>query len=307
MDARLTLIFTISTSCNTYCVQLFIGAAMARRKRNKAVAAGAGYVQNEMTATARMVRKLIRYIGLILFAVFTYLQVKDFQVGALIENISPDFLRRITLILYYWCWIFGATFDTDIQELAYFSDKGRFKLTGKAIGLVILFGIVAAVLLWSAYDDRLFAGALTIFFAANIAGFAYILWFVKPIIQASENKFRRGDNYFSLAQLELVSGYMNGSWQWKRFGLGVLLVVAMDTICFLDVVKIAIAEALAGFLPVSTAALAERLPTLTFVSFVILMEGWIWIQRARVHVALDLLEELSREFTLTPIGRSAGK
>jgi hypothetical protein len=263
---------------------------MARtRKRRKAAELKRGYFQNEMTEIARRVRKLIKYIGLILFAIFTYLQLKDFQIGTVIENISPDLLRRLTLIAYYWCWIFGTTFDTDIQEVAYFSEKGRFKLTERAIGLLLLFGFVAAVLLWAANDDRLFAGTLTVFFLFNVGGFAYILWFVKPIILASKDKYLEGKNHFSLAQLELVSGYMNGSWQWKRFGLGVALIAIMNAICFSDSIKIAIAEGLARFIPITADLLSERLPTFTFVTFVALMEGWIWVQRAKVSVALDLL------------------
>jgi hypothetical protein len=279
-----------------------LGSSMARtRKRRKAAELKRGYFQNEMTEIARRVRKLIKYIGLILFAIFTYLQLKDFQIGTVIENISPDLLRRLTLIAYYWCWIFGTTFDTDIQEVAYFSEKGRFKLTERAIGLLLLFGFVAAVLLWAANDDRLFAGTLTVFFLFNVGGFAYILWFVKPIILASKDKYLEGKNHFSLAQLELVSGYMNGSWQWKRFGLGVALIAIMNAICFSDSIKIAIAEGLARFIPITADLLSERLPTFTFVTFVALMEGWIWVQRAKVSVALDLLEQLSTKFTLEPI------
>jgi hypothetical protein len=72
-------------------------------------------------------------------------------------------------------------------------------------------------------------------------------------------------------------------------------------ICFSDSIKIAIAEGLARFIPITADLLSERLPTFTFVTFVALMEGWIWVQRAKVSVALDLLEQLSTKFTLEPI------
>jgi len=277
------------------------------RKPRRPKEAGIGYHQNEMTVIARDLRKLIKYIGGALFAIFTYLQLKEFQVGTAIETISPDLLRRLTMIAYYWCWIFGATFDTDIQEVAYFTEKGRNKLTMKSVGLIVLFGIVFAVLLWAEKDDRLFAAALTIFFLFNIGGFAYILWFVTPIIATSNQKFRQGRNYFSLAQLELVSQFINGSWQRARFATGIALVVVMNAICFSGTIRIAIAELIARVISIDPASLADRLPTFMFVIFVALLEGWIWVQRGRIMVALGLLEELSVHFTLTPIAPKAEK
>jgi hypothetical protein len=270
------------------------------RKRPRADAAGAGYHQNEMTVIARDLRKLIKYIGAALFAIFTYLQLKDFQVGSAIETISPDLLRRLVMILYYWCWIFGATFDTDIQEMAYFTEKGRNRLTLKSVALIVLFGIVFAVLLWAERDDRLFAAALTTFFLCNVAGFAYVLWFIAPIVGNSSQKYREGRNYFSLAQLELVAGFMNGWWQRARFATGIVLVAIMNAICFSDAVRTAIAGLIARLVSVDAAQLADRLPTLMFVIFVVLLEGWIWIQRGRVIVALGLLEQLSAGYRLEP-------
>jgi hypothetical protein len=101
-----------------------------------------------------------------------------------------------------------------------------------------------------------------------------------------------------LAQLDVVAGYMNGFWQWARFAVGLLVVAAMVAICFSDTVRLWMGTALGSFFSMSTESVATRLPTLTFVLFVGLMEGWIWIQRARVAVSLKLLEELSVKYRL---------
>lgn len=191
--------------------------------------------------------------------------------------------------------------------MAYYAEKGRHKLTYHSFGLMILFGIVMAALLWAANDDRLFAAALTIFFLFNIGGFAYILWFVTPIMKASETKYRQGRNYFSLAQLELVSHFMNGAWQRIRFTVGLVMVAIMNAICFSDTVRTAIANLIAQFAAIDAAQLALRLPTFMFVIFVALLEGWIWVQRGRIKIALDVLEELSARFILRPINAATEK
>lgn len=274
---------------------------MAKNKRRQAAAqTGEGYQQNEMTVIARNVRKIIKYIGSALVLLFAYLQLKDFQVGPAIETISPDFLRRLMMIAYYWCWIFGATFDTDIQEMAYFTQKGRNKLTFQAFTLMVLFGIVMAALMWAADDDRWFAGMLTFFFLFNIGGFAYVLWFVRPIIKTSEIRYRQGRSYYSLAQLEIVSRFMNGDWQWYRFSAGLLLVIIMNAICFSDTIRNLIAHSTAGLLSVDPVMLAARLPTFMLVIFIVVIEGWIWVQRGKVMVAFDQLEQLSARYRLEP-------
>ena len=59
---------------------------------------------------------------------FAYLLLKDFQVGPAIKAVSPDQVRRLTRNAYYWCWVFGTTYDIDLQELAYFTEKGHNQL-----------------------------------------------------------------------------------------------------------------------------------------------------------------------------------
>jgi hypothetical protein len=275
-----------------------------RKRLRQAAQTSVGY-GNEVTMSARRVRKLIRYIGVSLAALFTFLQLRNIEFGIIFTTISPDMLRKASLIAYYWSWIFGATFDTDVQELAYFTEKGRFKLTVSAITLIVLFGCVAAALLWAENNDQMFASVLTLFFIFNIAGFAYILWFVRPIIAASKANYSQNENYFNMAQLEMVSDYMTGSWQWKRFAIGLVLVSIMDAICFSNAIRTTASEVfvrLFGLLNMDS--WAQRLPSFAFVCFVVLMDGWIWLQRAKLSGSLGVLEKISLRYTLAPL-RSA--
>jgi len=278
---------------------IFLGSVMARRRKQRADHA-AGYEHNEMIVIARKVRKFIKYLGAVLVALFAYLQLKDFQVVTAIESLSPDLVRRLTMITYYWCWIFGATFDTNIQELAYYTEKERNKLTWHSFALMVLFGIVMGALLWAAHDDRLFATVLTVFFLFNIGGFIYILRFIAPIVITSEIRYRENKSYFSLAQLEIVSQFMHGSWQRYRFALGIMLVLLMNAICFSETLRTMLAQTLSDLIAVDGAMLTERLPTFTFLIFVAVLESWIWVQRARLAVAVDLLEYLSGKYRLEP-------
>lgn len=274
---------------------------MVIRRTLRRIARGSGYRQGGVPPITRTVHRLIKIIGAILLAIFTYLQVIDIPLGTLINSVDSDLLRRFTVILYYWCWVFGATFDNDIQEFSYFAERGTVKLRKRDIALIVAFGFVGGALLWASRNDQAFAIVLTLFFAFNIFGFWWILQFVGPLIKHSRAKFEQERNFFSLVQLGLVSDYMKGLWQWLRFGAGILLVSAMDGICFSNSFKIFLAQNIGSTFGLDASALALRLPTFAFVAFVIVMEGWIWMKRAQIRVSLDLLGTVSADYALQPL------
>jgi hypothetical protein len=111
----------------------------------------------------------------------------------------------------------GATFDTNIMEDVHYVETDRARLPAKGVLLIVAFGLVTALLLWMAGNDKGFALMLDVFFLYNIFGVLYILKFMKPITQYSMDIFRRDRKYISLVQLQMVSHYMRGPWQRQRF------------------------------------------------------------------------------------------
>jgi hypothetical protein len=123
---------------------------MAKTNRRSGVGAKANYKNmNTKILFARYTKTVIWIISTLLESYFTFLQVRDAQIGAFVNTVSADIIWRIALVIYYLCWVFGTKFDTDIQELAYVEFSRKEKWPIEAIGVVLLLGAVAAVLCWA--------------------------------------------------------------------------------------------------------------------------------------------------------------
>lgn len=255
----------------------------------------------QVQGIGRIVQRAIWLIGAALALIFGWLQFRDIPVASLFDRAEPDLLLKLTLALYYSCWVFGSTFDTNLQMSVYVRDPNRGLFPKHAYALLIGFGAAAAVLLWASKEEVFFAVVLTGFVAFNILGFFYILRYVKPIMAASKEQYEIKQDYFGLEQLDLVITYMSGQWQWLRFIVMVLLAIAMNVIVFSDSARGLIAHLLATIAPPANVQTINRLiPSLSFLVFVLVAEGWIWAQRIRVRTAIDLVEGLATRYVVRP-------
>jgi hypothetical protein len=249
----------------------------------------------------RTVRRAIWLIGGVLALIFSWIQLRDIPVASLIEKTEPDLLLRFTLALYYSCWVFGTTFDTNLQSSVYVRDPNRGLIPKFAYVLLIGFGVVAALLMWASKSEAYFAIVLTFFVACNIGGFCYVLSYVRPIMAASKEQYELKRDYFGLEQLDLVIVYMSGRWQWLRFIAMVVMAIAMNVIVFSDSARALVARLLATIAPPASAESIDRLiPSLSFLIFVLVAEGWIWAQRLRVRTTIDLVEILAAKYIVRP-------
>src|SRR5216683_1299656 len=264
---------------------------MQRQRRSR------GFGQNAMTKIARVIRSLIKWVATILVLLFGYLQLKDIQIEGVVDKLNPDILRRITLFIYYSCWVAGATFDTNIMEDVYYVEADRARLPVSAIILIVAFGVVTALLLWIAGNDEGFAILLDIFFAYNIIGFVYILRYTRPISDASRDTYQRGQKYVSLIRLSIVSQYLRGTWQWWRFLTGIMILAALNVMCFSTVSGRLLAEFITHWLPILNAVMVlQLLPSVLLLVFVVVIEGWIWYKRLVTAVSLSIVDRLGRTY-----------
>ncbi len=261
-----------------------------------------GFGQNAMTKVARTIRTLIKWVAAALVVLFGYLQLKDIQIEGFVDKLNPDILRRITLFIYYSCWVAGATFDTNIMEDVHYVEPDRARLPANAIILIVAFGAVTALLLWFAGDDKGFAILLDIFFVYNIFGIVYINNYLKPISEASRNAYLHGHKYVSLIQLTIVSQYLRGAWQWHRFLAGALILIALNVVCFSTTSSRFLAEFITHRLPVLGAVTVfQLLPSVLLLVFVGVIEAWIWYKRLVTALSLSVVDRLGRSYVISPM------
>lgn len=82
---------------------------MAKTNRRSGVGAKANYKNmNTKILFARYTKTVIWIISTLLASYFTFLQVRDAQIGAFVNTVSADIIWRIALVIYYLCWVFGT-------------------------------------------------------------------------------------------------------------------------------------------------------------------------------------------------------
>src|SRR5207253_64736 len=150
---------------------------------------------------------------------------------------------------YYWCWIFGTNFDTNIQELAYSALPGKGKWPARAFGALILFIVVAAVLLWAQGSIIYFSLALTAFITVDHALWFYIKYFLKRSIEQSRAKYRIEKKYYELEIVNTVDRQVMGDWKYKRLYVGAVVVLLIDLFAFSDSFRHMVVQGLGNAAP----------------------------------------------------------
>lgn len=250
---------------------------------------------------ASTVRWFIRGIGGLLVLLFAWLQVKDVQLGVIIENAEPNTLLRVTLAFYYLCWVGGATFDLNIQQSVYLRDRNAGMIAISAVALLISFGITATVLLFASENKRWFSIALTIFWIVGTIGFWYIQNTIRPMVSDTWKVLRSSENYHRMERLMIVVRYMRGRWQWHRIMMSFIFILIILTLTFLGPFRAALSRLASLMIPDSRVeTISGLLPSLAFLIYVAATEGWIWLARLRVKVSLQVLDDLNERFVITP-------
>jgi len=250
---------------------------------------------------ARFTRQVIRYVAIGLGALFTFLQIKGLKPEDFITPVASDVLWRATLVIYYWCWIFGMHFDTNVQEEAYVSFPGKGRWPAQAFGALILFVGVAAVLLWTQGRRLYFAAALTAFFVVDHGMWFYLQRFLKRSIWQSRTTYNEQRRFFNLEILNTVDRQVMGPWKSHPMYAGAAIVVAIDLFAFVAPFREFLTDlASKPLFWLSSEEITNLLFTSLVLLFVVLMELWHWIKRLQTKLRTQALEDLKQDYLLEP-------
>jgi uncharacterized membrane protein len=192
---------------------------------------------------------------------------------------NPDvstILWKAALVLYFFSWVFGAESDTEMQADVYLAAPHEGRLTKQDIGVMLGIAIGFAVLCVVSDNYRGFALALTGFWLFNVIAWRYMVRALKTPIHQSYVKYGQDKQYVEMEKLRVVERYVAGRWQWWRFAAGAILAAAMDALSFFD--------------------LGQGFAQGSIFFFVVFVESWMWIMRAKTKVALRALDDLSERY-----------
>jgi hypothetical protein len=180
-----------------------------------------------------------------------------------------------------------------------FPHKNKWSVEGFLFAALI--GSVAAVLCWSEGNIQRFSIALIAFMIVDYGGWRYLVWYLRPALTKSEQIYRQTRDFIALERLRTVTSQVQGNWKCWRPSLGVLLAAAICAFAFLDPFRELLIQTLRKVVPALSVNDASSLIGSWLVLFwVLALEVWHWLMRAKTRIALGLLDELSERYSLRP-------
>jgi hypothetical protein len=246
-----------------------------------------------MIKTARLARRVLQVLAASLALSFTWLKFHGLNFAPLLGDLSASFLLRVTLALYYFSWVSGMASDADAQEVIYVEPPDRNRvitmLALVTVGVAIPFGLLCYVQSYKAFALVLSAFLIFNFFIWRL--WAY--WLIPKAAEGTADYYKSRSAYGELMELRVyIDDYARGKWQLWRFLVGLLIVVLIDLLSFTRFYR---PGTIAGLNAASDFVLA----TLMFL-FVVVMEGWVWMNRIYCRFARQLLDRVDAEYELRP-------
>jgi hypothetical protein len=248
--------------------------------------------KNETSDIGYKIRKFIRIIAWLLGGSFTFLKLHGMPVPSLNTAGTSTIFLQLSLIIYYFSWWFGPSGDTRFQEKVLVVSPNKGKMPVEAIGMVVLLAILFAVLCLLDTHKK-FGVFLLLFWLINYATWRYLVKkILGPNLDKSEEIYTKYEEYYLSVKLNVVRDYIDGSWQWVRFNVGVILLLAINIIYQFDLST--------NILKNSQLFSVESLNSFLVLFFVLIVELWIWIYRIKTKIAFEFIDSVASNYMITP-------
>jgi hypothetical protein len=247
------------------------------------------------------VNKLINYGFWTTTVVFGGLTISEAFKGSY-EKIAlvDSLIWKIILSSYFISWFAGVKFDKEHEEYVYNTAPRGGKLDIRSIGLAsavfLLFCIMFVVDRYSinslTIGNITVSGRSVLLFLLNVLWFFNIpLWiyflrkFIDPMSKATKAEYDRDENFLGIEKIQTVNNYIKGQWQKVRFIIGSILILVVD-----------------GFWIYTVYILkySDNYASLIVCGYLVVIESWVWLMRARMKYGIEALDRLGQEYDLTP-------
>jgi hypothetical protein len=240
--------------------------------------------KNQLIVFARRTRLIIRSSAMIIALLFGWLRFRGVDVLPVVRSLPATILLRGSLVLYYFSWLLGATFDTDTQELVYRTPpRKKGEIPTSAVVTMLVLAVVFAVLC-AITSFRQFLMFLALFWLLDHLAWRYLATkLLPPVFRASAAQYGEEKDAARIDQLAFVKVYHTGRWKWRRLITGVVMLLILNIMA-----NTAVMEQLASRIQVS----ADTILAAGVALYLLLVEGWAWIMRLQTRVAIQTIERL---------------
>ena len=269
------------------------------RKRHKAVVVEVLNPQHldaitgsrEAMESVRYLRLVVTIAAAVLTMGFGWLKFRGVDVVGVLHSVPADFVLKLAMALYFASWIAGLLSDLSDMEFVLVKSPSplHVKVGGTLLGAMtaLAFGVLCYV-----QTLQHFSIALLVLLIINIFGWLYLTRIVLPPAESISQQFYTSQGrMLRLEQLNIVCRrFQAGSWQLLRLTLGLLAAVAMTAMSH----KYTMPDSNVEFLQKH----GDIISASVFLTYVMILEGWIWFMRMRVKGGLSLLLEIEQTYEL---------
>jgi hypothetical protein len=222
---------------------------------------------------------------------FGWLKFQDADFVNAGKQLEVGLLLKLSMALYYLSWSLGAGWETSDMESFYAVPPNRGRLPwGTFVAIGFLVG--AGAILCFVHSLKWFAPALAGFWVLDYLGWIYLGVVVRPTVADSCNLYEESKKYDKLENLLVFDELNQGAWKWWRGGTGVVLLVFINVLAFSRLSQI-LGEAVGG-MP------HEVVLALSILSYILVVESWIWFKRIEALNGYRLIANLSEKYDLSP-------
>jgi hypothetical protein len=199
-----------------------------------------------------------------------------------------ELIVKITLIVYYFCWMGGLRVDARRQTTNYAVAPNQGRLSYSAY--LFMIGICAAFTAMCLLRDVKWV----IIWLAALCLIDHIGWlFLRGFTRAARagSLQRYADQPFELMRLQTTQVLVFGKWKILRVLVGGLIIAAGIAYGWGSGLSLRLGDTAVTVAPAMAAALA-------LVAYVLWMEGWIWYVRIHASGVMTCLKDLEEQYEL---------
>ncbi len=239
--------------------------------------------------------------------IFTWLQIFEITVAAAVNNMRPDTLTRIALIIYYnaWLWAQPVEFAMSLKVYIAAPDRGRIP---KDFFVSLPFLVLAGLLLFFvAGDARHVSFALALFWLIDVYLWQRVRAEAKKWRERSAEIYRNEGARVRLEQLLCYTDrYLRGNWQYFRFFVMALMLAVILTVANFPDYRSTISDYLnREFNAIPAAKWETFVPGLLILVYIMIGEIWSWSFRIRAVHQIRFLDELRQHYAFEPVAKTA--
>lgn len=248
--------------------------------------------KNKINRLVRKSRLLTQILAGILGIFFSYLKLNDVRFGLILNEAYAIYFYRSALIIYYFSWIFGVINDLNLQNDLYLKSISKEDLPWHSNIIAILVTVNFGLLCYARNPEEIVT-VLMVFTVMNLFNWIYFKkYFVRLSIDESLKVAIIAEDYTTYAKILVYEKFMVGNWKWKRHIISIALSVALLLLTFnFQKTKIFIIDSMD----------LKILTAIGIFLFVILTEGWIWLKRIEIFIALRNIDYINHKFRISLI------